>query len=600
MGSGGTVGAMKIAGVAVGGQEKETIDIIYHHLQESFPLIEYVERENILGIGEPGRHLMCYFSIDACGLRIKFKGKDAVHLTDSVDLIALADETVRLFQKNEFKLKHKERTFFRASTAVPCASDASSERYSQNEEGYLIAEKIWAELSDMPDEIKRRTFDGCSARVYNALRRRGIVTIGDLCAYTPQEVLSTRNFGYKCILETYRFILLAIGKDAEAYVLPQFSPREIIYETAYADYLAYREEYEGLYGPVIQSILHIADLKLAEREKTVVLARFGIFERHKTLQEIGADMGLTRERIRQIYAKSKRKMLSMRLPVKVLREISDLAQQMTAVPAGGFLAFLSIEGGGLELADFVCARFFKHNLYRDRLSANIKKGIAEEARATAIVQKREKFNAEIGDLIIYPAKKTPSEEFFEKLHTEREVNSEDEGLAVFEYEGRTYACESFLERRVLQQFLKNETFREIKTQSLKIPFKHWFYHPDFQCLTHDGRLVIVEVKPLFRMLAYDNIQKFHTLKAYCEENGFGYLIIDDRNNSYEAIEVHNVEFEKQIMQELDLSEEMRFGRFHEIYQNTQANIKNFLTLIKSQGLALRTPFLLKKARDKTS
>lgn len=51
------------------------------------------------------------------------------------------------------------------------------------------------------------------------------------------------------------------------------------------------------------------------------------------------------------------------------------------------------------------------------------------------------------DLIIYPAKRTPSEEFFEK-HTEREVNSEDEEFAAFEYEGRTYACESFFERHV--------------------------------------------------------------------------------------------------------------------------------------------------------
>ncbi len=590
---------MKIADVAVTGQAEEIIDIIYHRLKESFPLVEYVERKNILGIGEPGKHLMCYFSLDDGGLRIKFKGKDAVHLTDGFDLIALADGTVQLFQENDFTSKHKEGTSFRTSNEATCASDASPKLYSQNEEERLIVEKIWAELGDMSEEEKRRTFDGCSARVYNALRQLRIVTIGDLCAYTPQELLSIRNFGYKCILELYRFILLAVGKDAGAYVLPQFSPREIIYETACADHFAHREEYEGQYGLMIQCILHIADLKLTGREKAVVFARFGIFEKQKTLQEIGSDMGLTRERIRQIYAKSKRKMLGTKLPVNVLREISDLAQQMTAAPAGGFLVFLCIEGGGLELADFVCARFFKQNLQRDRFSADIKKGIAEEARAAAIAQKKEKFNSEIEGLILYPAKKTPSEGFFEKLHTEREVKTEDEELAAFEYEGRPYACESFLERHVLQQFLKNRTFREIKTQSLKIPFKNWFYYPDFQCLTHDGRLVIVEVKPLFRMLEYDNIQKFHALKAYCEENGFGYLIVDDRNNSFEAIDIHNFEFEKQIMRELDADGEMPFCRFHEIYQNTQANIKNFLTLIKSQGLALRTPFLLKKECDTT-
>lgn len=406
--SGGMAGAMKIADVAVGGQEEATIDIIYHHLKESFPLVEYVERKNILGIGEPGRHLMCYFSLDDNGLRIKFKRKDAVYLSDCIDLIALADDTVRLFQENDFKSKHKERPSFRASTTVPCASDAPPRLYSLNEEACLIAEKIWAELGDMSEETKCRTFDGCSARIYNALRQRGIVTIGDLCAYTPQEILSTRYFGYKCILELYQFVLLAVGKEADAYVLPRLSPREIIYETAYADYLAYREECAGQFGLIVQCILQIADLKLTEREKIVVFARFGIFEKYKTLQEIGSDMGLTRERIRQIYVKSKRKMLSMRLPVNVLREISDLAQQTAAISAGGLLVFLSIEGGGLELADFVCARFFKQNLHRDKLSADIKKGIAEEARTAAIAQKREKFNLEIEGLLIYPAKKTPS------------------------------------------------------------------------------------------------------------------------------------------------------------------------------------------------
>ena len=66
-----------------------------------------------------------------------------------------------------------------------------------------------------------------------------------------------------------------------------------------------------------------------------------------------------------------------------------------------------------------------------------------------------------------------------------------------------------------------------------------------------------------------------------------------------VIDIHNFEFEKQIMRELDADGEMSFCCFHEIYQNTQANIKNFLTLIKSQDLELQTPFLLKKACDTT-
>ncbi len=585
---------MDISGI--GERERQTIDVIYRRLKASFPLAEYVERGNILGIGEPGKHLMCYFSVRGNGLRIKFKNKDAVYLSDGADLSALADDTIALFRTDDFQLKRTRRHSAPKPSAAPYTFDINQTLYSRSNDEFFMMEKLGSELADMKEEVKSRTFDGCSARLRNAFLRRGIVTVGDLCAYTPQEIFATKNFGYKCLLELYRFILLAVGKQADELGLPpKLPPREIVYETAYADYLAHRDAYEEEYGFLSQCILHIADAKLKGREKTVALDRLGVFGKQKTLQEIGSGMGLTRERIRQIYVKFKHKLLSPRLPMGVSEEIREFAQQTAAEPAGGFLAFLFLEGGGMNLAEYTCVRFFRREFHREELSAQIKNAIKEERRTVAAAQKREKFNSEIEELIVYPAQKTPSEAFFESLHTEREVSTEDEELAAFEYEGRPYACESFLERHVLERFLRNGTFREIKTQSLRIPFKQWFYHPDFQCLTHDGTLVLVEVKPLFRMLEYENIEKFRALKAYCEENGFGYLITDDKNHSFEAIDVHNAAFEERIMQELDFRGYVGFPRFHEIYRDTRANIRHFLTLIKSQDLELQTPFSLQRA-----
>ena len=48
---------------------------------------------------------------------------------------------------------------------------------------------------------------------------------------------------------------------------------------------------------------------LTPREEKVLRARYGLFDgRERTLEEIGQDFGVTRERIRQIQAKALRKL----------------------------------------------------------------------------------------------------------------------------------------------------------------------------------------------------------------------------------------------------------------------------------------------------
>ena len=48
---------------------------------------------------------------------------------------------------------------------------------------------------------------------------------------------------------------------------------------------------------------------LAERERKVISLRFGLEDGHpRTLEEVGREFGVTRERIRQIEAKALRKL----------------------------------------------------------------------------------------------------------------------------------------------------------------------------------------------------------------------------------------------------------------------------------------------------
>jgi RNA polymerase primary sigma factor len=60
---------------------------------------------------------------------------------------------------------------------------------------------------------------------------------------------------------------------------------------------------------LLKSQISEALAKLTERERKIIVLRFGLEDgRFRTLEEVGREFGITRERIRQIEAKALRKL----------------------------------------------------------------------------------------------------------------------------------------------------------------------------------------------------------------------------------------------------------------------------------------------------
>ena len=56
------------------------------------------------------------------------------------------------------------------------------------------------------------------------------------------------------------------------------------------------------------------------------------------------------------------------------------------------------------------------------------------------------------------------------------------------------------------------------------------YYPDVFFLLHDGRGIVVEIKPVFKMALQRNLVKWSALRQFCSERGFGLLVTDGRHS----------------------------------------------------------------------
>ena len=144
---------------------------------------------------------------------------------------------------------------------------------------------------------------GLTVRLRNAFRLNGIETVADLGCRSSEDLLSLRNFGKTSIVDLCQAVQTAVERG----------PREKV-SAAWRD----DEETEQLSaastvdGKTLIEEIEISLEVLPDRQTEILKRRMGWNSGPQTLEEIGSDYGVTRERIRQLESQAFKSMLRHR------------------------------------------------------------------------------------------------------------------------------------------------------------------------------------------------------------------------------------------------------------------------------------------------
>jgi hypothetical protein len=128
-----------------------------------------------------------------------------------------------------------------------------------------------------------------SVRCRNVFTAQGFTSLADLIPYTTDEARHWKNFGRQSVIDLVEslraFLALGPGQLAPSHEIPN-----------------------SMELPPLLACLERVFLSLPLREADVLKLRWGFDGKRRTLEEVGGHFGVTRERIRQIEAKSVRKL----------------------------------------------------------------------------------------------------------------------------------------------------------------------------------------------------------------------------------------------------------------------------------------------------
>jgi len=144
---------------------------------------------------------------------------------------------------------------------------------------------------------------GLRYRTFNALNLKGFNVVSDIASFSSQMLLDIPNFGINSLQDLGLRLKLAIERG-QALTTPSqtFSNAENNAASPMLHNAAIRLNSEFRNLDTLASIIVAAVSSLPDKNKKAVVARMGLGSESLTLQEIGEDMGVTRERVRQLEA----------------------------------------------------------------------------------------------------------------------------------------------------------------------------------------------------------------------------------------------------------------------------------------------------------
>lgn len=315
-----------------------------------------------------------------------------------------------------------------------------------------------------------------------------------------------------------------------------------------------------------------------------------------TLQNIGLDYNLTRERIRQIVKKISRnlkrhkdKYISLFNNIADTNYINYFFSGISNLYNEHFLKIL------LDILD--------NNLYYSIINK-----IYEINSAQKQAYRQQLYDSKFKETLVINKsnsykQKNLNELTFNNLVKERELNDENTtGIVELKNLGKCLEYESLLEKNILLKLDKVSFIKDIKTQSLKIPYKYnnisHFYYPDVQLITKNNNIIILEIKPLLKMFEEFNLIKYFVLKNFCNENNYCYAIVDDSYNTIEKIKNMNVNLEKEkyFINFLKENKKITYRQFRIIKEKINLTIYELFNILIKNHKNLTytsTPFLIK-------
>jgi hypothetical protein len=107
---------------------------------------------------------------------------------------------------------------------------------------------------------------------------------------------------------------------------------------------------------------------------------------------------------------------------------------------------------------------------------------------------------------------------------------------------RMVECESGMEFSVYRWLEKSSEVIDYQEQPLSVPYDDGTipktYIPDAAVLDVNGRVIVIEVKPVFFMFRLKTLRKSLGSISYLQPRGIGYLLVDSRGRTLKDLAMH--------------------------------------------------------------